>query len=198
MSDLYLFCFYIILYYVIHSVLTTEYIKNKLDFRWYRFIYNIIAIVTLIPVVIILIKTSKEANEIPSYIRIFGIIFLLLGLWVQKVSFDSFSKRVFWGLDIAKDEDLPLVIEGLYSTVRHPLYFGALLIIWGLVLISPTKYFFIFAIVSTIYIWVGSRLEENKLIVYHPEYKEYRTKVPGIIPYRNPLRFFRNIIGIIN
>lgn len=198
MSDLYLFCFYIILYYVIHSVLTTEYIKNKLDFRWYRFIYNIIAIVTLIPVVIILIKTSKEANEIPSYIRIFGIIFLLLGLWVQKVSFDSFSKRVFWGLDIAKDEDLPLVIEGLYSTVRHPLYFGALLIIWGLVLISPTKYFFVFAIVSTIYIWVGSRLEENKLIVYHPEYKEYRTKVPGIIPYRNPLRFFRNIIGIIN
>ena len=198
MSDLYLFCFYIILYYVIHSVLTTEYIKNKLDFRWYRFIYNIIAIVTLIPVVIILIKTSKEANEIPSYIRIFGIIFLLLGLWVQKVSFDSFSKRVFWGLEIAKDEDLPLVIEGLYSTVRHPLYFGALLIIWGLVLISPTKYFFVFAIVSTIYIWVGSRLEENKLIVYHPEYKEYRTKVPGIIPYRNPLRFFRNIIGIIN
>ena len=198
MSDLYLFCFYIILYYVIHSVLTTEYIKNKLDFRWYRFIYNIIAIVTLIPVVIILIKTSKEANEIPSYIRIFGIIFLLLGLWVQKVSFDSFSKRVFWGLEIAKDEDLPLVIEGLYSTVRHPLYFGALLIIWGLVLISPTKYFFVFAIVSSIYIWVGSRLEENKLIVYHPEYKEYRTKVPGIIPYRNPLRFFRNIIGIIN
>ena len=41
---------------------------------------------------------------------------------------------------------------------------------------------FVFALGATLYILVGIRLEERDLENAHPEYSQYKRKVPGLIP----------------
>jgi protein-S-isoprenylcysteine O-methyltransferase Ste14 len=40
----------------------------------------------------------------------------------------------------------------------------------------------VFAIMSTAYILVGLKLEERDLIAAHPEYADYKKRVPGLLP----------------
>ncbi len=73
--------------------------------------------------------------------------------------------------------------SGLHQYVRHPLYLGTLLFIWGLFLIFPLLNNLIACMVVTVYTLFGIRLEEKKLILEFGEsYVEYAKKVPGLIP----------------
>jgi len=188
------FSIYCIGYYLIHSLLATNFIKEQLDFRWYRILYNIIAIVTIIPIVMTLFKSCQNSMRVHWFVKLIGILFILFGIIIQRASFKSFSKSVFWGLRQEVDTDQNLVVKGLYASVRHPLYFGALMMIIGVIMILPNSYFLIFATISLTYIIIGSRLEENKLVVLYAEYKEYRKSVPGIIPYKKPMQFLLALV----
>lgn len=73
--------------------------------------------------------------------------------------------------------------NGLHKLVRHPLYFGTLLFVWGLLVMFPLLSNFIAAIVLTVYVIIGIQLEEKKLLLeYGDEYVEYSKKVPKLIP----------------
>lgn len=187
------FLIYIVGYYVLHSLLTTNFIKEKFDFKWYRLLYNLLAIALLIPIGITLFSVRNEIMNMPFFLRLLGLLALIFGMWVQKVSFNSFSKRVFWGLEESNESEQDLVIDGLYEAVRHPLYFGALMIFTGLTLMFPNEFFLGFAVISIIYIWIGSYLEEQKLIKIHPKYINYRKQVPAIIPYRKTSLFLKYV-----
>ena len=72
---------------------------------------------------------------------------------------------------------------GLHKYVRHPLYFGTLLFIYGLFIIFPLTSNLIAVIIITTYVLLGIRLEERKLKVQFGEsYIEYTKKVPQLIP----------------
>ena len=72
---------------------------------------------------------------------------------------------------------------GLHKYVRHPLYFGTLLFVWGLFLLMPSISNLIAVVVLTIYVLIGIHLEEQKLVLeYGEEYKRYSKKVPKLIP----------------
>ena len=188
------FSIYCIGYYLLHSLLATNFIKDQLDFRWYRISYNIIAIVTIIPIVITLVRSAQTSMHLHWLFQLIGILFILFGVIIQRASFKSFSKSVFLGLrqEVATDQNL--VLKGLYASVRHPLYFGALMMIIGVIMIFPNSYFLIFATISLTYIIIGSRIEENKLMVLNPEYRDYRKSVPGIIPYKKPMQFLLALV----
>jgi methanethiol S-methyltransferase len=68
----------------------------------------------------------------------------------------------------------------LYKIVRHPLYVGWLMTFWAIPTMSVGH--LVFAIGASAYIVLAIQFEERDLIRQHPEYAEYRRRVPMLIP----------------
>lgn len=79
---------------------------------------------------------------------------------------------------------VPLETRGLYGFVRHPLYFGWLLIVWPAPHLTWTRA--LFAAVSTAYLALAIPFEERSLVdAFGDEYRRYRERVrwrmlPGV------------------
>ena len=83
---------------------------------------------------------------------------------------------------IAAPEDEPLHTGGFHAWVRHPLYSGAYLILWGN---AQDPFGLATAIWASAYLAVGTMFEERRLLkLYGEAYRRYRARVPAIIPWR--------------
>jgi methanethiol S-methyltransferase len=95
--------------------------------------------------------------------------------------FDLFGLRQVW-LYLRGKEYTPLAFKtpSLYKYVRHPLYVGWFLAFWA----TPTMTgaHLLFAVLTTVYILIAIRFEERNLMEAHPEYIEYRRRVPMLLP----------------
>ncbi len=113
---------------------------------------------------------------------------LYLGSWALLLyatflidHFDLFGLRQVWN-SFRKQEcrDLSFVTPALYRIVRHPIYVGWLGIFWFTPVMTMTHV--LLALGVTGYILVGIELEERDLEKAHPEYTQYKRKVPALIP----------------
>jgi len=95
--------------------------------------------------------------------------------------FDLFGLRQVW-LAFTKQPytDLEFVTPWPYRVVRHPLYLGWLFAIWCTPAMTTSH--FVFATLTTAYIFIGIRLEERDLKQAHPNYQDYANQVPMIFP----------------
>jgi protein-S-isoprenylcysteine O-methyltransferase Ste14 len=186
----------VLVYGLVHSLLASLEIKAHLRQqlspsinRWYRIAYNIIAVVTFAPILILIVIMPGEViYTIPapwliltSLIQISAIIVLLIGL--RQTGMASFLGM----RELLSPEDRSqanLVIRGLYRYVRHPLYTAGLVFIW----LSPYMTWNLLAVDLglTIYIFFGAYFEERKLLVEYGEaYAEYRRRTPMLVPGLN-------------
>ena len=95
--------------------------------------------------------------------------------------FDLFGLRQVWhALRDKPMAELKFVTPALYRLVRHPIYVGWLGIMWFTPTMTVTH--LVFAVGSTLYIFLGIKLEERDLEAAHPEYRQYKAKVPALIP----------------
>jgi protein-S-isoprenylcysteine O-methyltransferase Ste14 len=79
-------------------------------------------------------------------------------------------------------EDEELRFDGLHAYVRHPLYAAGFLVLWGRV---ETEFDLATALWGSLYLLVGTRLEERKLVRrYGPRYVDYRERVPAYLPWK--------------
>ena len=95
--------------------------------------------------------------------------------------FELFGVRQAWTAylgDECRTSDFKT--PGLYRHVRHPIYLGWLMIMWA----SPvmTMAHLVFAAGMTIYMLVGIQLEERDLSHDLPDYRQYKRKVPMLLP----------------
>jgi protein-S-isoprenylcysteine O-methyltransferase Ste14 len=110
--------------------------------------------------------------------QIIGVLIILGGIW----------QTGFWhfvGLtQLLKHPpvtDSILDTTRLYAWVRHPLYFGAVLVIW-LMPVMTLNYLTLF-VALTIYLVVGAKLEERRLVKeYGAAYTAYQKQVSLMIP----------------
>jgi protein-S-isoprenylcysteine O-methyltransferase Ste14 len=76
-----------------------------------------------------------------------------------------------------------LMITGIHKFVRHPLYTGTFVFVWGLLIIFPYASVLIIDVIITVYTLIGLQFEERKLErEFGAAYKLYKKKVPMLIP----------------
>ena len=70
----------------------------------------------------------------------------------------------------------PLRTTGIYGLVRHPIYFGWFLLVFGAPAMTGTR--LSFAVLSTLYIAIAIPLEERALVeTFGTEYRAYQKRV---------------------
>jgi protein-S-isoprenylcysteine O-methyltransferase Ste14 len=95
--------------------------------------------------------------------------------------FDLFGLRQVWlHLRGRPYEPLPFKTPVLYRIVRHPLYVGWFFAFWSTPTMTATH--LLFAVMTTAYILIAIQLEERDLVSAHPEYADYRRRVPMLVP----------------
>ncbi len=76
-----------------------------------------------------------------------------------------------------------LKINGIHRYVRHPLYTGTILVVWGFYFLYPYLNNLIAVVLLTLYVIIGIRFEEKKLIAeFENQYLNYMKDVPALVP----------------
>lgn len=96
--------------------------------------------------------------------------------------FDLFGLRQVWLYLLGRPyTSLQFGTPGPYRLVRHPLYVGWLMVFWSAPVMTVAH--LVFAIATTAYILIAIQFEEHDLVAAHPEYAEYRRRVPMLLPF---------------
>lgn len=173
-------------YLALHSLLAASAVKAHVAARWpalgrrYRLLYNLVATVLILPLVAA--TEWLDARPLWSWDGIWSWVSNALGalalagiVWSSR----AYDLREFLGVGAQR----PLQVLGLSAAhrfVRHPWYFLGLVWLWtrdmdGARLMA--------AAVITLYVVIGSYLEDRKLEQTHGEpYRRYRRQVPGLLP----------------
>ena len=80
-------------------------------------------------------------------------------------------------------ENAELVQTGLYRLVRHPIYFGVIVLSIGWGLIQQAALVWLYVIVIAIFFDIKSRKEERWLVALFSPYADYQGRVRKLIPW---------------
>ena len=185
------------IYFIVHSIWASSAFKGWISQyipvlkSWYRIIYNFFAIVLLIPVIWIYknMADNHPLFEPDLFLKIVGYLGVLVGLYLGKIGFKSYSINEFSGIYQLNNhhEFHPTLLNtnGLNGVVRHPLYFAGIVIIWSYFITSPTPNLLISNLCLTLYLYIGTLFEEKKLIAdFGVVYTQYKKEVSMLIPVK--------------
>ncbi|GBQ23823.1 hypothetical protein AA700_1468 [Acidiphilium acidophilum DSM 700] len=154
-----------------------------------RLAYNIIALIHLALVLLIGMDLFRHAASFALLwpVRALMLLAAIAGAIVLAFAGKSYDFGRFLGttqwrggvVETAMPVE-PLATGGMNALVRHPLYLGVVLLLFGL---ADTPFRLETAIAGTLYILIGIHFEERKLIaLYGSAYAEYRRTVPMLLP----------------
>ncbi|MEX1129338.1 MAG: isoprenylcysteine carboxylmethyltransferase family protein [Vicinamibacterales bacterium] len=166
-----------------HSVFARTGIKRRVK-AWVpasleRAVYTLVASVLFILVCWWWLPVPGHAWRLDGAWRWLG-----YGVQAAGVIVTAFGARALDVLDLAGVRQVqpnpppqtPLETGGLYGLVRHPLYFGWALLVFGAPDMTVTR--LVFAVVSTLYLMIAIPFEERSLIeTFGPEYASYQRQV---------------------
>lgn len=183
----------VVLWSVLHSVLAADRVKARLRRRFgslydrgYRLAYNLISVLTLLPLLAVAADNPGTVlYRIPApWVYLTLAAQALAGLLILVALLQTGLPR-FLGLRQLLEPDrqprAQLQVTGVYRWIRHPLYTSGLVVIW----LSPlmTISLLVLYLGFTAYIWIGSRIEEQRLETDFGEaYRRYRRQVPAFLP----------------
>ena len=180
--------------YLISRVIT-DFFRSLMGahFSYYRMLYNLFALATLLPLVIYSHSLKHLDQQLFSWSGIAILVRLLL-LGVAGFLFVSGAKAYdmsqFLGITQIKTGESPRALagdnqpndEGILSWIRHPWYTGGIVLVWS----GLGEYYLstvMVAVILSCYFVVGAALEEVKLVaVYGKSYEEYKKRVGMFIP----------------
>jgi protein-S-isoprenylcysteine O-methyltransferase Ste14 len=179
-------------YCVMHSLLASIGIKNKLrkslgrSFKYYRFFYTLLSFILLAGLLYYQLDIETIKLYQPSIsVLLIGMTLGLSGLSLMLICIKKYFMSLSGLLSLVKENvSSHLLITGIHRYVRHPLYLGTFAFIWGLFLVMPYLSLLIANSIITVYTLIGINLEETKLITEFGEnYKLYQRSVPKLLPF---------------
>ncbi len=180
-----------ILFGVLHSVFAALNVKQRFAktfpqlFKYYRLLYTVVAFLTFGLVIWYEIKLTSPflytrglfTNAIGSIVAVSGLVIMIICI-----------KKYFLSLSGLKSlfQERPmhqLMIGGIHRYVRHPLYLGTFMAIWGAFIAYPFFSLLISNFLITAYTLLGISFEEKKLVAeFGPAYETYQKTVPKLVP----------------
>ena len=112
--------------------------------------------------------------------------------WIGQILFYSGIVIAIWAAILLGPNLTPLpkpkpsgefIQSGLYRFVRHPIYFGVILVCFGWAGIEQTLYTLVLAIILLIFFDLNSRPEEIWLTEKFSEYDVYKQNTKKLIPF---------------
>jgi protein-S-isoprenylcysteine O-methyltransferase Ste14 len=180
-----------ILFCAFHSVFASprfkQFAKHRLgsQYRYYRVYYILFAAIgfTAILTYVFVIDSFKVFTATKLTLLTGGIL-TAGGVMLMSTCIAKYFMQVSGIKDLLQNRmGNELMITGVHKVVRHPLYAGTFIFIWGLFILVPSLSLLISNTIITIYTLIGLRFEEQKLEKEFGEaYKTYKQKVPMIIP----------------
>ncbi len=186
--------FSVLLWGFIHS-LTASYpfkaffrriIDSAVFDRFYRLVYNLVAIVTFLAVLVIAAFTPDRTLYVAPFPWVALIVIVdLLAVVTLAIALRKTDALRFLGIRqlMSPNKKLPsrLVKDGPYFYVRHPLYTAGLVFIW--LLPFMTARLLVLDLALTAYVITGAYLEERRLKhKFGQEYEDYAAVTPMFIP----------------
>ena len=178
---------------VLHSVFASLNFKQSAQrwmgahYKYYRLYYTSFALVFFFGIMGYLFWMRSYRLFLPPWpVTLVGIVITFAGLLLMLVCILKYFVQLS-GLRrlVSPGTKNTLMITGVHKFVRHPLYAGTFVFIWGLAIIFPFLKMLIVDIIVTVYTLIGVRLEEKKLEEEFGEsYRAYRANVPMFIPRR--------------
>jgi methanethiol S-methyltransferase len=197
--DHFLLGFFWTVYCVLHSVLASLSFKRKAE-RWmgssykhYRLLYTIFAFVGLVAIVWFQVTMDSHYFYSQNIItNIVGAILGLSGIIIMGICISKYFLNLSGLKSLAQETNKnQLLVTGIHRYIRHPLYLGTFLFIWGLLLLFPLLSLLISNSIITIYTLVAIKYEEEKLIAeFGEDYRQFQRSVPKILP---SLKFNRGL-----
>lgn len=180
-------------YATVHSLLASTPVKRAFrqrfprHYRGYRLTYNLLAGVLLIPPLWLLAGYTGEPlwrwPEPLNWLADLAALLAVAGFVWSLRYYDSgefLGTRQLGSARVAVQDQAPLTLSPLHRWVRHPWYFLGLVILWTR---EMNAALLLTAVLLSLYLVIGSRLEEAKLIAtYGNAYRHYRDRVPGLLP----------------
>ncbi len=180
-------------YFAIHSLTASLWLKRLVAAHlpglvpYYRLLFNALAMLLAIPLALVVWQQPGEPlwqwQGMAFYL---ANAMALLAAIAFLYSLSMYDMAEFWGMrqlrcKVSEVKDMECFkISPFHRYVRHPWYTMLLVILWTRDITTTTL--LVYALI-TLYLALGSRLEERKLIAYHGEvYQRYRERVPGLIP----------------
>ncbi|HEY1113324.1 MAG TPA: isoprenylcysteine carboxylmethyltransferase family protein [Chitinophagaceae bacterium] len=181
-------------YGMLHSLLAHTTVKTWLSQRLgrlavhYRLFYTLFAFVTLVVVLLYQVRMASPLlyTGFPA-LKIIGGLITLAGLSLMLFCIRKYFMSLSGLRTLVEPEKAgaELMITDIHQYVRHPLYLGTFMFIWGLSIVLPYLSLVIANLIITIYTLIGINLEEKKLVeLFGDSYRLYKQKVPRILPFR--------------
>ncbi len=142
---------------------------------------QLILFLVFVSVVVLDLFILKYSNKIigtPSWIiaLLLFLLFFLTGSYFIFTSHRIIFKKT--------EKETGIVTSGVFSIVRHPMYFGSILLFFSFVVFSYSILAFLVWLVICFFYYFSSRYEEKFLIdQFGDKYREYQKSVPMFIPF---------------
>jgi protein-S-isoprenylcysteine O-methyltransferase Ste14 len=160
-------------------------------FGYYRIAYNIFSFFSLVPVIYFQLHLEEKVIfawpwplAIVKYSMYAGAMLLFYGgLRVYDLQYMLGLKQIREQGPGNKTGATELTRRGILGYVRHPWYSGTILLIWAFGDITDVS--LVSKVVLTLYVIIGTLLEEKKLIAeFGEKYLAYREQVGMFIPWK--------------
>jgi len=175
-----------LIFATIHSVLATQRCKDifyprGMSPKSYRLAYSILAVI----LTMLWFDFVHQLPDVPLY-HMHGWentlmrVIQITGLGVVVLSLRAINTAAFLGLSASDTELDAFTDKGIYRYVRHPMYSGVMLVLLASSA-QTVNNLNLFAVI-TAYLIIGSKFEERRMLITHPQYAEYQHRVPAFVP----------------